>query len=80
MNEPSFAVVRSYVDQLDRAGDTVRRTISQINRSIDRAERLNATGQPAAAAAELNALADDLRGAKYADLRAALRALADTLA
>ncbi len=80
VNEPSFAVVRSYVDQLDRAGDTVRRTIIQINRSIDRAERLNANGQPAAAAAELNALANDLRGAKFADLRAALRALADTLA
>ena len=80
VNEPSFAVVRSYRDQLERAGDVTNRRLNQIDRSIDRAERLDANGQPAAAAAELNALADQLNGARFADLRAALRALADALA
>ena len=80
VNEPSFAVVRSYRDQIDRSGNGSQRTLNQIDRSIDRAERLEALGQSAAAAAELNALADQLRGRLYADLRAALRALADELA
>ena len=80
VNEPSFAVVRSYRDQIDRSGNGSQRTLNQIDRAIDRAERLEALGQHAAAAAELNALADQLRGSLYADLRAALRALADELA
>jgi hypothetical protein len=76
VNEPSFAVVRSYRDQLVRAEAIDAKTLDQVDKFVDRAERYRAAGQAAAAKAQLNALANQLEGAKYDALRAALRALA----
>jgi hypothetical protein len=78
VNEPSFAVVRSYRDQLVRAEAIDAKTLDQVDKFVDRAERYRAAGQAAAAKAQLNALANQLEGAKYDALRAALRALADS--
>jgi hypothetical protein len=77
VNEPSFAVVRSYRDQLVRADGIDAKTLDQVDKFVDRAEQLAADGKPAAAKAQLNALANQLDGAQYDALRAALRALAD---
>jgi hypothetical protein len=77
VNEPSFAVVRSYRDQLVRAEGIDATTLGQVDKFVDRAERYSDEGQDAAAKAQLNALANQLEGAQYDDLRAALRALAD---
>ena len=46
VNEPSFAVVRSYRDQIDRSGNGSRRTLDQIDRSIDRAEISRPSASP----------------------------------
>ena len=76
VNEPSFAVVRSYRDQLERAGAD-EKTLEQVDKFVDRAEEYAADGKDAAAEAQLNAIANQLKGAQYDALRAALRALAD---
>jgi hypothetical protein len=76
VNQPSFAVVRSYRDQLVRAEAIDAKTLDQVDKFVDRAEQFLADGQAAAAKAQLNALAAQLNGAQYDDLRAALRALA----
>ena len=75
-HRPSFAVVRSYRDQLERAGLDAK-TLAQIDKFVDRAEGYRAEGKFAAARAQLHAIANQLRGDRFADLRAALRALAD---
>jgi hypothetical protein len=75
---PSFAVVRSYVDQLVRADDIDAATLAQVNKFVDRAERFRTGPQAKAAKAQLRALANQLEGAQYDDLRAALRGLAGT--
>ena len=77
VNEPSFAVVRSYRDQLVRAEDIDARTLELVDKFVDRAEQYRAEGQEAAAKAQLIALASLLQGAQYESLRAALRALAN---
>ncbi len=77
VNEPSFAVVRSYRDQLVRAEEIDAKTLDQVDKFVDRAEQFFANGQDAAAKAQLNALANQLKGEQYDALRAALRALAD---
>ena len=77
VNEPSFAVVRSYRDQLERADSIDERTLAQVDKFVDRAEEFAADGKDAAAKAQLNAIANQLEGAQYDALRAALRALAD---
>ena len=78
VNEPSFAVVRSYRDQLVRAEEIDAKTLDQVDKFVDRAERYAENGQDAAAKAQLNALANQLEGAQYDALRDALRALADS--
>jgi len=75
-NAPSFAVVRSYVDQLVRAGAIDERTLAQVQKFVDRAERFSTGPQAKAAQANLHALANQLDGERYDDLRAALRGLA----
>ena len=45
VNEPSFAVVRSYVDQLVRADEIDGKTLVQVDKFVDRAERFR-TGRP----------------------------------
>ena len=77
VNEPSFAVVRSYRDQLVRAGDIDTKTLAQVDKFVDRAEEYAADGKDAAAKAQLNALANQLDEAEFEALQAALRALAD---
>ena len=77
VNEPSFAVVRSYRDQLIRAEEIDDKTLDQVDKFVDRAEQYLANGQAAAAKAQLNALANQLKGEQYDALRAALSALAD---
>ena len=77
VNEPSFAVVRSYRDQLVRAADIDENTLAQVDKFVDRAEEYAADGKDAAAKAQLNALANQLTEAEFEALQAALRALAD---
>ena len=77
VNEPSFAVVRSYRDQLVRAGDVDAKTLAQIDKFVDRAEEYAANGQASAASAQLHALASQLREPEFEALRAALEALAN---
>ena len=38
--DPSFAVVRSFIDQLERSGDLEGKALDKVNRFVDRAERL----------------------------------------
>ena len=78
--EPSFAVVRSFVDQLVRADDIGDRTLARVNLFVDRAERFNERGQRIAAKATLLALALTLRGDDDLDeLRDAVGDLARSL-
>ena len=77
--EPSFAVVRSFRDQLVRADDIDAKTLKQLDKFVDRAERFASGHQQAAARAQLRAIANQLEGDQYADLRAALLALADSI-
>ena len=79
VNQPSFAVVRSFRDQLERADEIDAETLAQVDKFVDRAERFHAQGKDAAAKAQLNAIANQLQGAQFADLRRELRALADAI-
>jgi hypothetical protein len=74
--EPSFAVVRSYVDQLVRADDIDAKTLAQVNKFVDRAERFRAGPQARAARANLRALAQQLDAPRYDALSGALEDLA----
>jgi hypothetical protein len=77
--EPSFAVVRSFVDQLVRADDIDAETLAQVNKFVDRAERFSDGPQASAAKANLHALAQQLKGEeKFDALGAALEALAES--
>jgi hypothetical protein len=77
--EPSFAVVRSFVDQLVRADDIDAETLAQVNKFVDRAERFSGGPQADAAKANLHALAQQLKGEeKFDALSAALEALAES--
>jgi hypothetical protein len=72
---PSFAVVRSHLDQLVRAGAIDAKTLGKVTKHIEKAEEdsngKKAKGQLTAAAAQLT------EGAQYDALRQALQALAD---
>ncbi|HWN22820.1 MAG TPA: hypothetical protein VNP93_12665 [Gaiellaceae bacterium] len=73
---PSFAVVRAHRDQAVRAGTVDAALEGQIDKFLDRAERLAAEGKASAAQAQLHALANQL-GDQHAALRSAIRALSD---
>jgi hypothetical protein len=77
--EPSFAVVRSFVDQGVRAEDIDAKTLGQITKFVDRAERFSQRGQTNAAKDQLRSLADQLEGDEFDALRDALLELADSL-
>ena len=77
VNEPSFAVVRSYRDQAVRAGDLAGNELDRVDKFIDRAEALADAGMEAAARAQLIALAAQLTATELQALRDAVRALAD---
>jgi hypothetical protein len=74
--DPSFAVVRSFIDQLERSGEVSDRTIDRINRTVDRAERLADDGKRIAASVTLRVLAATLRGDELDDVQDAVRDLA----
>jgi hypothetical protein len=76
---PSFAVVRSFVDQLVRADDIDTKTLDKVTRFVDRAEQLEERGQHAAAKSTLTELASQLTGEQYEQLREALLDLAGEL-
>jgi hypothetical protein len=76
---PSFAVVRSFVDQLVRADDIDDKTLAKANKFIDRAERFSTGGQVDAAREQLRELAGQLESEQYEQLRGALEDLADEL-
>jgi hypothetical protein len=77
VNLPSFNVARSYTDQLARAEVINVGTFKRITTLIDRAERLRERGQTQAANQLLIALANQLNGDQYDDLRETLLALVD---
>jgi hypothetical protein len=77
--EPSFAVVRSFVDQLVRGEDIDAKTLRQVNKFVDRAERFNSGHQQAAARDQLREIAGQLEGGEFDSLRGALLDLANSL-
>ena len=77
--EPSFAVVRSFRDQFARTDAANAEILTFIDKFIDRAEMFLGQGKVQAARAQLRALANELEGDEFADLREALRDLADSI-
>jgi hypothetical protein len=78
VHRPSFAVVRSFRDQLERAGDIEAATLAQVDKFVDRAERFSQDGRSGAASAQLHAVAQQLKhDERFANLTDALEALAD---
>jgi hypothetical protein len=79
-HDPSFAVVRSYRDQLVRAGDLGGKTLRKVDDAIDKAEHFADRGKNKSAAQQLEKAERELgRSHKYDDLRDALDDLADEL-
>jgi hypothetical protein len=74
---PSFALVRAYRDQAERAGLSGRQ-LDQVDRFVDRAERFSSGPRARAAVAQLNAVADQVRR-DAPTLADALSDLADSL-
>jgi hypothetical protein len=59
--EPSFEVVRAYRDQAERAG-LASNHVNNVDRFVERAERFQSGPQARAAVANLNAVANQVRG------------------
>ena len=76
---PSFAVVRSFRDQLVRADQIPSPTLENVDKAIDKAEEYLDDGKEAAARAQLLAARSQLRGPQYASLRSALDDLRDSI-
>ena len=77
-HDPSFAVVRSYRDQLVRAGDLGGKTLRKVDDAIDKAEDFADRGKFKSAEQQLRKAERELGHArKYEDLRDALDDLAD---
>jgi hypothetical protein len=75
--EPSFAVVRSFLDQAFRA-DAGSKTLGKVDDAITRAEGFADNGQFRAAAAQLDSAANKIKGDGLDGLSDALRDLADS--
>jgi hypothetical protein len=75
VHAPSFAVVRSYLDQLVRAGAIDGTTLEQVEKHLAAAE---AATQGSKAKGQLMAAWGKLNGARYDALKNAIRDLADT--
>jgi hypothetical protein len=75
--EPSFAVVRSFLDQAFRA-DAGSKTLGKVDDAITRAEGFADNGQFRAAAAQLDSAANKTKGDGLDGLSDALRDLADS--
>jgi LVIVD repeat len=76
--DPSFAVVRSYLDQAVRSGELRGRTLDKVDDAIDRAERYFARGKKSDAREQLQKAERQL-GRRFDDLRDAIDELADSL-
>jgi hypothetical protein len=76
---PSFAVVRSHVDQLERSGDLTGKLLDKVNAAIDKAERDADRGRELKAATRLVALGFLLHDPDYRALRSAVFDLARSL-
>ena len=75
---PTFAVARSYADQLERAGAIDAELLADVRLFLDRAEKFRTGPQARAAQATLHGIANGLPpGAEFDLLRDALRDLAD---
>jgi hypothetical protein len=70
--EPSFAVVRSFLDQLVRAGDIGGSTLERVNLFLDRAEDFADGGREKSAADALKSAERQLRGDEFDDLEDAI--------
>jgi hypothetical protein len=76
---PSFAVARSFYDQLVRGADIGHPLRSQVDDFLARAERFAANGQTDAAVSQLQEIAAKLVAAEHQALRQAILDLAETL-
>lgn len=77
--EPSFTLVRAYRDQLVRSGELSGKDLDQFDKFVDRAEEFSQGHQQSAAKAQLNAIANQLKGPQYDTVVGALRDLANSL-
>jgi hypothetical protein len=78
VHAPSFALVRSYLDQALRAGDITAKGFGQVKKLIDQAELL-ATKNGNGAKGQLNAASKQLKGAQFDTLRGAILDLMEVL-
>lgn len=79
VHAPSFAVVRSYVDQAERAGTLTGAALSEVRKHVDQAEKLaNGSANGRAIVAQLDNAARKSGFAPESDLVQALGALAAT--
>ena len=78
VQNPSFAVVRSHLDQLIRADLIEDQQLRQSQKFIDAAEDYASRNKPVPAAANLRALSKKLKGAQYDALRTAVLELEAT--
>jgi hypothetical protein len=76
---PSFALVRAYRDQAERAGAISSADLRRLDTFVDRAERFQSGPQRRAAIANLQAIANQLGAEGLDDLSAALGDLAVSL-
>jgi hypothetical protein len=76
---PSFAVARSYYDQLVRAGDIGNPLRFQVDQFLARAQRLAADGHTDAAVSQLQEIAALLVAPQHQTLKQAILDLADSL-
>ncbi len=76
---PSFAVARSYYDQLVRADDIGHPLRSQVDKFLARAERFAADGKTDAAVSQLQEIAAKLVAPQHQTLKQAILDLADSL-
>jgi len=76
VHAPSFAVVRSYVDQAERAGTLTGKALSEVRKHIDKAEKLAGSASGSAVGAQLDNAARKSGASPDSDLVQALAALA----
>jgi hypothetical protein len=76
---PSFAVARSYYDQLVRAGDIANPLRFQVDQFLARAQRFAADGHTDAAVSQLQEIAALLVAPQHQTLKQAILDLADSL-
>ncbi|WP_347977674.1 DUF4398 domain-containing protein [Microbacterium sp. ProA8] len=78
VHAPSFAVVRSYVDQAERAGTLTGKALSEVRGHLDKAEALAAKGNDQSVLDQLANAARKSGAAPDSDLAQAIAALAGT--